>query len=130
MDVLVHHVVFSLLCGSSLLAFVVELIRRSKLQERYAVLWVVLAVAFMTYGWWVSPISVVANWFRIGDTVPMVLFFGVFLCALLILQLSVKVSEFSLEIKNLVQEVSILKYELERRESSVTKVVGPGDEDV
>ncbi len=117
-DVPVHHVVFSLLCGLSILGFVVELIRRSRLQERYAILWVVLALAFMTYGWWLAPMAAVANWFRIEDVVPMVLFFGVFLCALLILQLSVKVSEFSIKIKNLVQEVSILRHELERRASS------------
>ena len=76
-------------------------------------LWVVLALAFMTYGWWVRPLATVANWFHITDVVPMVLFFGVFLCALLILQLSVKVSEFSIKIKNLVQEVSMLKHEVE-----------------
>ena len=112
MDVPVHHVVFSILCGSLVLGVVIELIRRSKLQERHAVLWIVLGLAFMTYGWWAAPLASVANWFRIDDVVPMVLFFGVFLCALLILQLSVKVSEFSVKIKNLVQEVSILKHEL------------------
>ena len=117
-DVPVHHVVFSLLCGLSILGFVVELIRRSRLQERYAILWVVLALAFMTYGWWLAPMAAVANWFRIEDVVSIVLFFGVFLCALLILQLSVKVSEFSVKIKNLVQEVSMLRHELESRRPS------------
>ena len=115
MDVPVLHIVFSLLCGSLILGSVIELIRRSKLQERHAMLWVVLALAFMTYGWWVGPLATVANWFHIDDVVPMVLFFGVFLCALLILQLSVKVSEFSIKIKNLVQEVSMLKHELKSK---------------
>lgn len=113
MDVPAPHIAFSVLCGSLILASVIELIRRSKLQERHAMLWVVLALAFMTYGWWVRPLATVANWFHITDVVPMVLFFGVFLCALLILQLSVKVSEFSIKIKNLVQEVSMLKHEVE-----------------
>ena len=115
MDVPVRHVVFSLLCGLFILGSVLELIRRSKLQERHAVLWVVVAIAFMTYGWWVAPLDAVANWFRVDDVVSVVLFFGVLLSALLILQLSVKVSEFSIKIKNLVQEVSMLKHELERR---------------
>lgn len=115
MDVPARHIFFSILCGLSILVFVVELVRRSKLQERHAFLWVVVALAFMTYGWWVAPLAAVANWFHINDVVPMVLFFGVFLCALLILQLSVKVSEFSVKIKNLVQELSMLKHELERR---------------
>lgn len=115
MDVPTRHVVFSLLCGALILGLVVELVRRSKLQERHAILWMVVALAFMTYGWWIAPLAAVANWFHIHDVVPMVLFFGVFLCALLLLQLSMKVSEFSIKIKNLVQEVSMLKHELESR---------------
>lgn len=118
MDVPVRHVVFSLLCGLLILGSVLELIRRSKLQERHAALWVVVAIAFMTYGWWVSPLDAVAKWFRVNDVVPVVLFFGVLLSALLILQLSVKVSEFSIKIKNLVQEVSMLRHELESRVES------------
>lgn len=115
MDVPGRHVVFALLCGLLILGSVLELIRRSKLQERHAILWVVVALVFMTYGWWVAPLDAVAHWFRVDDVVPVVLFFGVFLSALLILQLSVKVSEFSIKIKNLVQEVSMLKHELQSR---------------
>ena len=126
-NVPVHHVIFSLICGLLILGFVIELIRRSRLQERYAALWIAVALVFMTYGWWLAPVAAVANWLHIGDVVPVVLFFGIFLCALLILQLSVKVSEFSNKIKNLVQEVSILKHELEQHKSAKTSA---DDEDV
>ena len=130
MDVPAHHVFFALICGLLLAGSVIELIRRSWLQERYAVLWLVLALIFMTYGWWLAPVAVVASWFRIGDVVPVVLFLGVFMCALLILQLCVKISEFSVKIKNLVQEVSMLRHELERREPPVSKAGGAGDDDI
>ena len=102
----VHHIVFSVACGLSLLGVVVELIRRSWLQERHAALWIVLAVVFATYGLWSGPLVAVARWFRIGDVVTIVLFFGILLCTLLILQLSVVASQSSIRIKNLVQEVS------------------------
>lgn len=108
----VTHALFSLFFGVAILAFVIELIRRNHLQERYAVLWIVLALVFMTYRWWAVPVAVLAKWAGIGDFVPVVLFLGIFMCALLLLQLSVKISEFSSKIKNLVQEVSILKHEL------------------
>ena len=114
MDVPGQHIFFTLLCGAMILAFTLELVRRTKLQESYALLWIVLAVAFMSYGWWIAPMAALANWLRIADVVPMVLFFGIFLCALLILQLCVKSTEFSNRIKNLTQELSILKHELER----------------
>ena len=124
------HILFALICGLLLAGFVIELIRRSWLQERYAVLWIALALVFMTYGWWLVPVATVANWFRIDDAVAVVLFLGVFMCALLILQLCVKISEFSVKIKNLVQEVSMLRYELERHESRVSKAGGAGDDDI
>ena len=130
MEAPIHHVFFALICGLLLAGSVLELIRRSWLQERYAVLWLVLALIFMTYGWWLAPVAAVANWFQIDNIVPVVLFLGVFMCALLILQLCVKISEFSVKIKNLVQEVSILRHELERREPTVSKAGGAGDDDI
>ncbi len=129
-NVPVHHVYFSITCGLLILGGVLELIRRSRLQERYAALWIVLALVFVTYGWWLTPMVAITNWLRIVDVVPVVLFFGVFLCALLILQLSVKISEFSIKIKNLVQEVSMLKHELERHKSETSKTGGAGGEDI
>lgn len=127
MDVPGQHIFFSLLCGAAILAVILELVRRTKLQESYALLWIVLAVAFMTYGWWIAPMVALASWLRIADAVPMVLFFGIFLCALLILQLSVKSSEFSTRIKNLTQEVSILKHELSNLSSKRGSRRRPGD---
>ena len=129
MEAPVYHVFFALICGLLLAGTVIELIRRSWLQERYAVLWLALSLIFMTYGWWLAPVAAVASWFQIDNIVPVVLFLGVFMCALLILQLCVKISEFSVKIKNLVQEVSILRHELERREPTVSKAGGAGDDD-
>lgn len=129
MDVPGQHIFFTLLCGAMILAFTLELVRRTKLQESYALLWIVLAVAFMTYGWWIEPMVALANWLRIADVVPMVLFFGIFLCALLILLLCVKSTEFSNRIKNLTQELSILKHELERSQSSNAGVGDRADQE-
>lgn len=99
----------ALLVGLALLAAVVELIRRDLLQERYAALWIVMAFVFMTYRLWLAPVAAFAEWAEIGDSVTVVIAVGILMCALLILQLSVKVSEFSLRIKNLTQEVALLQ---------------------
>ena len=130
MNVPVQHVWFTLVIGLLILGLVIELIRRSRLQERYAVLWIVVALVFMTYGWWHDAAAAFASWLHVADAVPIILFFGICLCALLILQLSVKISEFSSKIKNLIQEVSLLKHELQGRERSAgPKTGGAGDED-
>lgn len=113
MDILDRHVYFSVLCGLLILGIVIELIRSYRLQERYAALWIVLALVFTTYGWWIGAAVVLADWLRIADVVTIVLFLGIFMCALLILQLSVKISDFSYTLKNLVQQIAILKHEME-----------------
>lgn len=126
-DILNHHVYFSVLCGLFVLGLVIELIRRRRLQERYAVLWIVVALVFITYGLWIDQAGIIAHWFRIDDPVTVVLFFGIFLCVLLLLQVFLKISEFSIVIKNLIQEVSMLKYELERSKSKETAKIGGED---
>lgn len=121
------HIYFSVVCGVFLLGILFALIRNQRLQERYAALWIVLALTFITYGWWIRLVRVVADRFQIADVVSVILFLGIFMCALLILQLSIKVSEFSTVIKNLVQEVSLLKYEMDRRGSDTSKTQGGKD---
>lgn len=123
----VAHFYFSIFFGFAILLLVVELVRRNRLQERYAALWMLLAVAFMTYRWWLAPVAAFAAWAQIGDVVTVVLFLGIFMCVLLILQLSLKVSEFSSTIKNLIQEVSMLKQESGQRKK---EGAGTGGEDV
>lgn len=127
MNVPAPHIYFSVICGVLLLGILLVLIRNQRLQERYAALWIVLALTFMTYGWWIRSIRVIADEFQIGDVVSVILFLGIFMCALLILQFSIKISEFSTIIKNLVQEVSLLKYEMDRRGSDTSKTQGGED---
>lgn len=122
------HLYFSGICGLLMLGFVLVLIRNHRLQERYASLWILLALVFMTYGWWIRPVKAVSDIFQIADVVPVVLFLGILMCALLILQLSITISEFSTKIKNLVQEVSLLKHEMERRGPDTSKTQEDGDE--
>ena len=121
------HVLFSAFFGLLLLALVVDLIRRSRLQERYAVLWIVLALGCMTYGWWIAPIEALSQRLRIGEPIHVVLFLGIFICLSLILQLSLKISEFSSRIKNLIQETAMLRHELSRRESAPTEAASHED---
>lgn len=127
MNIPVPHVYFSVICGMFLLGVLLLLIRNQRLQERYAVLWILLALAFITYGLWIRPIRAFADRFQIADVVSVILFLGIFMCMLLILQLSIKISEFSIIIKNLVQEISLLKYEMDRRGSDTSKTQGGED---
>lgn len=121
------HFLFSAFFGLVLLVFVVELIRRSHLQERYAVLWIVLALVCMTYGWWIAPIEALSQWLRIGEPIHVVLFLGIFICLSLILQLSLEISRFSNRIKNLIQENAMLKHELSRRKPVPSEGTVPED---
>lgn len=98
----------------SMLAVAVELVRRRKLRDEYALVWLCTGTALLLLAWqhhWLS-------WFQgiIGAKSPVsALFFGGFVFLMLLcLQFSVRLSKMSFRQKTLVQKLAILEKELDR----------------
>ena len=94
-----------------MLGVVLELVRRRRLVERYALLWMTVAVALLVLAIWNQLLSVASN--AIGIEVPAnALFIAAFAVAfLLLLQFSVVTTRLSEETKILAQEVARLDAE-------------------
>ncbi|MEZ5963270.1 MAG: DUF2304 domain-containing protein [Planctomycetota bacterium] len=97
----------------SMLAVAVELVRRRKLRDEYALVWLGTGTALLLLAWqhqWLS-------WFQnlIGAKSPVsALFFGGFVFLMLLcLQFSVRLSKMSFRQKTLVQKIAILEKTLE-----------------
>ncbi len=106
--------IFSLSCGLVLLVIIIELIRRRKLLEQYSVIWFAIGTLCLTYLWW-YPLSIsITKFIGAGNVSATILFFGLLFCFLIVLQLCVKITEFTHRIKDLTQEISILRFELEQ----------------
>ena len=96
-----------------MLGVVLELVRRRRLVERYALLWMVVALALLVLAIWNDVLGVAAD--LLGIAVPSnALFLAAFGVAfLLLLHFSVITSRLSEETKILAQEVARLGEELE-----------------
>ncbi len=106
--------VLGVLASLATLLFVVELLRRGILRERFAVLWLVVGLALLVLAVFPSVLEWAAD--VIGVAVPSNLMFvaGGFVLLIVSVQLSWEASVADARIRRLAEEVAILRLEIER----------------
>ena len=104
--------VFAIILSVLLLIFIIELVRRRKLREEYSWLWIMtgFSIFFLVLEY---KVLVKITTF-IGAVLPTstLFFFGFIFLILISIHYSVIISKLTTQVKNLVQEVSLLKGEL------------------
>lgn len=110
------------LLALAIVALVIEMLRRKKLREKYAVLWLVVGVATLVLAAFPRLLNIVAE--LVGVQVPSNLLFAMSILMLLgvCLHLSWEISVVEDETRTLAEEVAILRTQLEALEhrASVT----------
>lgn len=117
-------IIVGIACVLAILIFIFEMLRRGKIREKYAVLWIVIGlgilvlVAFPDILVWTSQL--------LGVQIPSNLLFSLALVLLVgvCLHLSFEQSQSEDEIRALAEEVGILKTELEAIRADLKKVDG------
>ena len=97
--------------GLTMLGLTLNLIRRRRLREEYAVLWVLTSVVILLLVLVPSVLFMVAKWLNLHHSVLLLLLVFVFLAAI-VLHYSVAISRHSEREKQLSQDVALLKDEL------------------
>lgn len=97
-----------------LLAAVLELVRRRRLVERYALLWMIAAVALLVLAIWRDGLGTLADLVGIASPPNALFLLGLGVVFGLLLNFSVAISRLSEESKILAQEVARLDGELRR----------------
>lgn len=111
------HIV-ALVGGICLLSGMFELLRRRQLQEKYAVLWLVVGLFVLILGIFPRLINEIARPLGIAYP-PNLLFFGATSVLLLVtVHLSWETSRLEDETRALAEEVALLRHQLERGEGS------------
>lgn len=106
--------IFALLVCAGVFAVTIAMVRRRQLREEYSVLWLVTSllmfVLVLRYEWLVALTEL------IGAALPTTtLFLGAIIFLMfIVMQFSIKLSEFSDKVKNLAQENTLLRAELEK----------------
>jgi len=106
--------IVSLIAGVGVLALMVELLRRRQLKEKYAFLW--LAVALVVAVLAVAPalLDTVAGWLDVADPVNLLLFVGLLVLLSVCVHLSWECSRLEDETRSLAEEVALLRNQVER----------------
>jgi hypothetical protein len=109
-------IIFTLL----FLGFVFRLILKRKLREEFSIIWIFCALFLNLFAFWRDGIEVLARFFGIFYP-PAIIFMALFIAIIIYcLHLSVLISRHREEIKNVTQEVAILKQELEQIKTTIT----------
>jgi len=108
-----HQKVFAMFVSLLIFGFILELVRRRRLREEYAVLWLLTGVGLVVLVVW-EGLLVSLTW-AIGavlNVTTLFLFAWFFLLAI-VLHYSVIISTLTTQVKNLAQEVAILANRVE-----------------
>ncbi|NVN98793.1 MAG: DUF2304 domain-containing protein [Geobacteraceae bacterium] len=115
--------IFSIIVSLVVFFFTIDLVRKKRLREEYSLLWlgtsILMLVLIIRYDWLLYLTSL------IGAVLPTTtLFLGsILFLVLLAVQFSIKISRLSNQVKDLVQENALLRYEFEKSRIANEQVV-------
>ena len=100
-----------------LLAVIFELIRRHRLRERYALLWLATGIVLLVLSAWRGGLNTIAHWVGVRGYPPAVLFAVATLFILLVLlDYSTVISKLADQNTILAQKLALLESRLDERE--------------
>jgi hypothetical protein len=102
------------LTALAVLAFMVELLRRRQLQEKYAILWLAVSIVILPMAFFPPIINNVAEALGIKSGVSLVLFLGIVFLLMVTVHLSWEVSRLEEETRTLAEDLALLRSELGR----------------
>jgi hypothetical protein len=107
--------VFAIVASILIMLVVVELVRRRKLQEEYSWLWLLTGVVIILLVLWYDLLVWVTR--LIGAIAPTttLFIFGLLFLMLISLHYSIQISKLSRQVKNMAQELAILRGEVEAK---------------
>jgi len=92
-----------------LLIFIIETVRRRRLREEYAWLWVLIGIIILVLSLWEESLRAITGLLGIELPVNTVFFFGLMFVVFINLHFSVKISQLTNQVKRLTQELAIKK---------------------
>jgi hypothetical protein len=111
----------------TLVVVVLELIRRHRLQERYALLWLVTGTLLTALSAWRDGLNTIAGWLGVRSYPPAVLFaVAILFIIAVLLHYSTVISRLSGQNVLLAQKLALLEQELRERSVSEFRCT-PGD---
>jgi hypothetical protein len=85
------------------------LIKRGKLREEYAIVWVICTAFLVIFSFWRKGFEIISQWLGVFDPPNLIFTGAIFACMIYLLHLSIVVSRLQQQNKALAQEIALLK---------------------
>jgi hypothetical protein len=112
---LFHQKIFAVIASAAIFVFIIELLRVRRLKEEYAWLWLLTGVTMIVLVLWYDLLEFISK--LIGAVMPTttLFIFSIIFLLLISIHYSMIVSKLTNQVKDLAQELAILKKELEEK---------------
>ncbi len=119
-----HQTLFAIATSVIVFLLLIDLVRRRRLREEYAWLWLLTGAAMIVLSGW-HRLLVSVTW-AIGAVTPLntLLIFSVLFLLAIVVHYSVIISRVTTQVKNLSQEIALLSARMDRDDE--TEAHGPG----
>lgn len=88
---------------------IARLIKKGKLREEYAIVWVVCTILLVFFSFWKEGFEIISHWLGIFDPPNLIFTGAIFACMIYLLHLSIVVSRLQQQNKLLAQEIALLR---------------------
>jgi hypothetical protein len=102
-------IVLTVTTGIIVLVVIGELLRRRQLREKYAFLWLAVAIGLIPLALWPRALDTITNLVGVASGVSLVLFLAVVFLLLVAIHLSWEVSRLEEETRVLAEEVALIR---------------------
>jgi hypothetical protein len=107
--------IVAIVASLSFLASVLLQIKKGKLREEYAFVWILSTFALIVLSFWRSALHLLAHLFGVYEPLNLIFTGAIFAILSYLLHLSVTVSKLQLQNKTLAQELALLKERIEKQ---------------
>ena len=113
-----HQKIFAVVASFLIMAIVIELVRRRKLREEYSWLWLLTGAVIVVLVIWYDLLVIVTR--LIGAIAPTttLFIFGLLFLMLISLHYSIQISKLSYQVKEMGQQLAILREAMEEQKDS------------
>lgn len=93
-------------------------VRKNKLDLRYGLIWIIVGICVAILDFWPQLLGALTRWMGIELPINMLFFLGFCFSLIIIFGLTKTVSELSYKVKNLTQEIALLKKDIEEMQKN------------
>ena len=119
MEIALHlRIIIGMFCFT-LVTIIIGLIRKNRLKEDYAIVWLLTAASIFIFGVWPDSLNIVSSIVKLHHLTTLFMVAFLFLLAI-VLHFTLSISQIFDRNRRLTQEVALLKFEIEQMRQQIT----------